>query len=440
MRRRLAWGLIAVALAFVGFALANGTSDGARPAYVTAAVARTDLRTVVTATGTLQPLVRVKVGSQLSGQIAELHVDFNDPVRRDQPMAQLDPVPYEARLREATAALESARANAEIRKVMIDEAAAALAAVKARRTVLEARRRGAAAGQVRAASELERKQQLYQNRTVPASELEAARSASDTASASLREAEAEIAAHQTEVARSEAALRVAQAEFANAQAAVKEHEALLEQAAFELARTTIRAPIDGVVIERNVDRGQTVAASLESPTLFTLAQDLRRMAVHARVDEAGIGGIRAGQAASFEVDAYQGRSFAGKVVQIRQAPEVTQNVVTYPVLIEVDNADRALLPGMTATVRITVAELPAALAVPNAALRFRADRAVGSAPTVWLVRGEGEPVPVQVRTGQADERWTQILDGPIREGDRVVIDDADPREGERSALEIRFGL
>lgn len=436
----LAWGLTALVLAFVGFALANGTSDGARPAYVTAAVTRTDLRTLVTATGTLQPVVRVKVGSQLSGQIAELYVDFNDQVQRDQPMAQLDPLPYEARLREASAALESARTNAEIRKVMIDEAVAAVAAVKARRTVLEARRRGAAAGQVRAAAELERKQQLFQNRTVPASDLETAKSASDTASAALREAEAEIAAHQAEVGRSEAALRVAEAEFANAQAAVKQHEALVEQAAFELARTTIRAPIDGVVIERNVDRGQTVAASLESPTLFTLAQDLRRMAVHTRVDEAGIGAVRTGQNAAFEVDAFQGRSFVGKVVQIRQAPEVTQNVVTYPVLIEVDNSDRALLPGMTATVRITVAEVLAALAVPNAALRFRADRATGTAPAVWVVSGEGKPAPVQVKTGQVDERWTQILDGPIREGDQVVVDDTGPRKGEESALEIRFGL
>jgi HlyD family secretion protein len=282
---------------------------------------------------------------------------------------------------------------------------------------------------------------LFQNRTVSASDLEAKKSTSDTASASLREAEAEIAAHQTEVGRSEAALRVAEAEFANAQAAVKQHEALVEQAAFELARTTIRAPIDGVVIERNVDRGQTVAASLESPTLFTLAQDLRRMAVHARVDEAGIGAVRTGQNAAFEVDAFQGRSFAGKIMQIRQAPEVMQNVVTYTVLIEVNNSDRTLLPGMTATVRITVAELLAALAVPNAALRFRADRAPGTAPAVWVIRGEGEPTPIQVKTGQVDERWTQILEGgPIREGDQVVVDDAGPTEGEASALEIRFGL
>jgi HlyD family secretion protein len=444
VRKGLAWVVAAaIAVPLAGLILTRGNGDERRPgALVTAAVARVDLKSEVTATGSLRPLVRVDVSSQLSGQIAEVFVDFNDTVARDQPIARLDQVPYEARVREAAAALESARTSADIRRAMIGRAAGTLASVEARRPVLEARIARSQAGYDQTKRELDRKERLYSARTVSMGDLDSARAASDGAAATLTEAQAELAAHKAEVAEAQAALRVAEAELANAVAAVEQQAALLEQAQFELARTTIRAPIGGVVITRSVDRGQTVAASLEAPTLFTLAQDLQKMTVHAKVDEASIGTVRIGQRATFTVDAYPDRSFAGTVVQIRQAPEVTQSVVTYPVLIEVDNPDRALLPGMTASVQIVVAEARDALAVPSAALRFRPSGAApdGHETEVWRLDGKETPVPVPVTlTGLADESWTGIAAGPLKENDRVLVG-AGPAGEDPASFGIRFGL
>jgi HlyD family secretion protein len=222
----------------------------------------------------------------------------------------------------------------------------------------------------------------------------------------------------------------------------------LDEAQVELARTTIRAPIDGVVIGRDVDLGQTVAASLEAPTLFTIAQDLRRMEVHASIDEADIGRVRRDQHVTFTVDAYPQRSFEGSVVQIRKAPQVIQNVVVYTVVISAENPDLLLLPGMTATVTVQVSQVADTLRVPNAALRFEPPEGArvgeprvqpgelsdGLPGFVWVLDG-GMPVQVPIRVGAAERTASQVIAGTLSEADQVIVGYSIPDRGSN-----RFGL
>jgi len=450
---RIGWSAIGIGAVLCGLLLANVVTGRAGPGWRTEPVARADLVTMVTATGTLRPVVTVEVGAQLSGQIDELYVDFNDPVSRGQPLARLDPEVFEAKLRAAEAALESARTNAVIRQAKSDQADAVLAAARAERAVMEARRMKARAHALEGRRELERKQSLYERGNISISEVESAQAGYEAAAAALHEAEAELEVQAARIQEAEASLRVAQAERANAEAAVARQRALREEAEVELRRTVIRAPIDGVVVGREVDRGQSVAVGLEAPTLFTLAQDLRRMTVHARVDEADIGAIGQGQRATFRVDAWPERSFRGTVAQIRKAPEVVQNVVTYVAVIRAENEDLLLLPGMTAMVEIVVAEHAAALTVPNAALRFRhgdapsvlpagdvAPREGAGAPaTVWIPGEDGEPAPVEIQIRPGDDRRAEVVSGPLAEGDPVIVGRTE-EPGGASGLEVRFGF
>jgi HlyD family secretion protein len=251
-----------------------------------------------------------------------------------------------------------------------------------------------------------------------------------------------------------AALHKADAELLNARATVAQRDAMLEQARVELDRSVIRSPITGVVIGRDIDRGQTVAASLEAPTLFKIARDLRDMEVHAKIDEADIGRIRVSQPATFRVDAFPGRQFSGKVTQIRKAPEVVRNVVTYRVVIATRNPELLLLPGMTALVEIVVRETDEVLKLPNAALRFRPrereslrqaaknvvlEDAIGAERDVWALDDDGEPKPVRVRLGLSDASVTEVVEGPLREGQDVIVGTA-PEEGERRLFGIRWGF
>ena len=222
-------------------------------------------------------------------------------------------------------------------------------------------------------------------------------------------------------------MEIAQAQLANAAAVIRQKVAALEQAQVDLDRTEIRAPADGVVISRKVEAGQTVAASLQAPTLFTLADDLTRMQVETRVDEADVGRVRVGQTAWFSVDAYPGRRFTGEVVSIRKAPRTRQNVVTYTVIVNAANLDLALFPGMTAVVRVAVDEARNVLLIPNAALRYRAeDSAEQDDPPpgrarVWSMRPDGEPVPVEIGVGASDNVATAMTAGALTEGQALVV-------------------
>ena len=430
-------GLTAVGLAVT--LLGEKTSEAT---YLTAAVERGDLRTTVTATGTLNAVETVEVGSQLSGQVAELLVDFNDEVSEGQPLARLDPRTFESEVREAEAALEVARAQVLTERATLQTAISEAAATRSRLKVAEAGVEGARAQLAETERDLRRKQVLAGTQTLARAHVDQATTVNQSAAAGLRAAEAQVEIAREAVVAAEAGQLMADANLLYAQAAEKQQAAELDQARIDLARTVIAAPSDGVVIGRDVDRGQTVAASLEAPTLFTIAQDLRQMEVHAKVDEADIGQIRVGQRASFTVDAHPGRTFSGTVQQIRKAPEVVENVVTYTVVLSAQNADLALLPGMTAMIQVVVEEVEDVLKVPNAAVRFRppestmarqgakaataAVSANGSPAVVWALGADARPYAVRVTLGRSNESATEVVDGPLRAGQQVIVGMASP--------------
>jgi HlyD family secretion protein len=317
--------------------------DAAAPQWRTAQLTRGPITASVSATGTLNAEVTVPVGSQVSGQIKELFADFNAEVRKGQLIARIDPETFEYRVRQAQADVDAARAQVLNAQAGVSAANAAVSRVSV--NLAEARR------------DLARKQQLVERNFISGAELDKARAVMDSAVEELRSARAQV--------------EVAQALTGSAQAVVAQREAQLQQARVDLERTAIRAPVDGVVIKRSIDAGQTVAASLQSPELFVIARNLRDMQVDTSIDEAEIGRIRVGQRATFTVDSYPGRSFSGEVRQVRKAALTVQNVVTYTVVVATANTDLALIPGMTANVRVITDTRESVLKVPNAALRFR---------------------------------------------------------------------
>jgi HlyD family secretion protein len=293
------------------------------------AVERGDIVQIVSAVGSVRALNTVEVGSQLSGQIKALFADFNTPVAAGDLLAQIDPQTFERRVQEAEANLAVARANVEIQAANIEKAEVVRA---------------------NAQRELDRLRSLQGRGSVSESALEQAEVAFSNAGADVD---------------------IARAQLRNAQATVLQREAALEAARIDLERTDIRSPIDGVVIDRAVDLGQTVAASLQAPVLFTIAQDLGQIRIEASVDEADIGNVREGAEASFTVDAFPDRSFSGRVAQVRLAPVEAQNVVTYTVVIDAANPNRRLLPGMTASIDLVTGRKEGVLRIDNQAVRFR---------------------------------------------------------------------
>ena len=343
-RRRWLALLVVAAIAAAGYyAWKQREQAGGAIEYRTAQLVRGPISASVSASGTLNPVISVTVGSQVSGQIKEVLVDFNSEVRTGQVIARIDPETFEYRVRQAQADVDAARAQVLTAEANVSAARAAVS--RAEVNLAENKR------------DLDRKQQLVERSFISSSELEKARAVFNAGVEDLKSVRAQ--------------LQVAEAQTGSARANVKQREAQLSQARIDLGRTTIRAPVDGIVIKRSVDAGQTVAASLQAPELFLIARDLRDMQVDTSVDEAEIGRIRLGQQASFTVDSFPGRSFSGEVVQVRKAAVTVQNVVTYTVVMSARNADLSLVPGMTANVRITTDTRESALKAPNAALRFR---------------------------------------------------------------------
>ena len=362
-RRALIWSLTLLVLGAIGaggYIFYQRSERAAAPVWRTAPIARGTLTASVSATGTLNAEVSVPVGSQVSGQVREVLADFNSEVRKGQLIARIDPETFEYRVRQSQADVDAARAQVLTAQANISAARAAVSRVNV--NLAEARR------------DLERKQLLVERQFISGAELDKARAVLDAATEESRSARAQV--------------EVAQAQAGSAAAVVAQREAQLLQARADLERTAIRAPVDGIVIRRTIDAGQTVAASLQAPELFVIARNLRDMQVDTSIDEAEIGRIRPGQRASFTVDSYPGRSFSGVVKQVRKAALTVQNVVTYTVVVATPNADLALIPGMTANVRIVTETRENVLKAPNAALRFRppdwqepvAGGAAGAAP------------------------------------------------------------
>jgi HlyD family secretion protein len=398
----------------------------------TLALDRGPVRALITATGTVRPVVSTNISTQVSGQVSEVLADFNDPVTKGQLLARLDPQTFLARVRESEAQLEVARAELASGEAALAKAEAQLEQHRARRAVAESEAASTRARHEEARRTLERRRTLAAKGGVSDSDLQSAQTEFQSAGALLDAADGKLRVQDAEIAGARAEVGMARSQADNARATIAQREAALEEARVNLSRTEIRASLDGIVIRRDVEEGQTVAASLQAPTLFTLAQDLAQMRIETYVDEADIGRLRVGQAAQFSVDAYPGRTFEGRVTSIRKAPNLVQNVVTYTVLVDAENPDLALYPGMTAVVRIVVEEVPDGLRIPNAALRFVPRDPSGGEDwwvpereqdwlRVWVPRGPAGVAAVPVLTGASDERFTVLVEGDLQAGDAVVI-------------------
>lgn len=374
--KRVVLVLIVLALAGGGALYWRGNKEEESQGYVTAKVDRGRVAEIVTATGIINALATVQVGTYASGRIIAIDVDFNSPVHKGQRVAKIDPAPLQVKVQRAEANLANARAS--MRKAVAD--------LNLKRLAIDRSR------------ELRAKDFISQNDL-------------DTAVSNHEQAKAQLALTEAQIQQAEADLR---------------------DARINLDYTDIISPVDGVVVSRNVDVGQTVAASFQTPTLFQIAQDLSEMQVITSVSESDIAGLRPDQPATFTVDAFPGRTFQGVVVQVRNAPVTVQNVVTYNVVINVDNHDLLLKPGMTATVAITTAAADSALRVPVRALGFDPTRKSGSGtpgPTataasgegVWRLTASGDVERVPVKLGLRDENFVEVTSGDLREGDDVAI-------------------
>ena len=431
-KRPIGWVLAVVAVIIVAIALSRCGSSGAKSNYITAPAQYADIHATVNETGTVNPVDEVNVGTQVSGTISALYVDYNSKVRTNQILAVIDPTLFASALTQAQAGFAAAQANAAAAGSGVSQAAANVDSARA------------SLDKAIAQAELtrltvERDRTLLAQGYIAQSQMDAdatAAKANDTAVAAARQ---QLAAT---VAQQQAAVQQAHAAQSQAQAA----NGQVQSADYNLTRAVIRSPIDGIVVSRNISVGQTVAASFQTPTLFVIATTLKNMQVDTSVDEADVGQLRVGQTARISVPAFPNVVFRGTVSQIRVNPIVTNNVVTYDAIITLHDESARLMPGMTATVAIDVASRQHVLTVPAGALLYRpsagggatpASTSVGGAPgsiiTLWVLRN-GRPAPVSVTIGYSDNQNVEIRSGDIKEGDRVVLaavgaNQAAPRPG-----------
>lgn len=365
--KKLLIGLVILIIIFSGYFLFKKDKNSIK--YKTEKVVKGDIVASVTATGTVNPVTTVLVGTQVSGTIKHIYVDFNSPVKRGQVVAQIDPATFEAQVEQSRANLSTALANLQ----------------RAEATLIDSKRT------------MERNRVLYSKNLIAKSDL-------DTTETNYETAKAQVEAAKAQVEQAKASLKVAET---------------------NLMYTRIVSPVDGIVISRNVDVGQTVAASFQTPTLFMIAQDLTKMQIDCNVSEADIGRVKTGQTVEFTVDAYPDTVFKGKVFQVRNAPITIQNVVTYDVVVKVGNPDLRLKPGMTANVSMIIEAKRDILKIPNAALRFRPqglekDKIPVKGKGVWILENN-RPVRKEIVTGISDGSFTEVISG-LKEGDNVIVE------------------
>ena len=364
--------------------------------YQLVPAARGPIASTVTATGTLHAVVTVEVGTQVSGLVKTLHADFNSEVAAGEVIARIDAKPFAAVLRQAEAEHAIARANLEIQQASL--------------VALEAELAGHRAAEIEAGEELERQRLLLPTKTVAASTVA-------TALATARQSQSRVQAALARIVQQRAQIALASAQILKATAA-------LQQRQLDLEYTKIRSPVKGVVIDRSVNAGQTVAASLQAPVLFRIAGDLRRMEVRINVDEADIGKVHTGDKVYFAVDSFMNETFEGRVQQIRKSGEQISNVVTYTVVANADNEDNRLLPGMTANVTVLVSEREDALLVPSSALRLQLpDTSAGPVDEtwVWVLDEAGQPQRKSVVSGISDGNSSEIVSGDLAAAQSVIV-------------------
>ena len=384
--------MLIVALVVAGLYLVFGANRSDKPEikYITVPVEMGTLKAEINSTGTIKPRVEVQVGSQVSGTIRKLHADFESVVKEGETIALIDPDTYKAKVGQAKANLLSAKANLEKAEVSLVD-------------------------QLRT---LRRKEELIRTNSISQQDLDTAQTNVDAARAQIDAAKATIA----------------------------QMEANLEEAELNLKYTQIVAPVNGVVTARNMDVGQTVTASFQTPVLFRIAEDLTVMQVYTSVDEADIGRVRVGQTATFTVPAFPDEFFTASVTQIRNYPQIQQNVVTYNVILDVNNDDLKLRPGMTTTVQISLSEVNDALMVPDQAFRFTPQGQKFDLPPlksgerrVWKLVEKDRLHPVSVKVGMIGSERIQIMSEDLRAGDRVVVDTVSTKKNaQASGLRLRF--
>ena len=345
--RRLALLLALLSMAGIGLGYAYSQNDPAS-IFITAPVEKGRFESVVSASGTIEAQLTVYVSSELSGRIAKVLVDYNDEVTAGQPLAELDQESFVARVTEAKAALRVAVATAHVQQGAVERAKLMIINARSDQELAELRVAAAQARQDEAEREAERKTKLAATGNVADRDLSQARTARAVGAADLSAAFGEVKMKKDAIQIAEADLSIAEANLENAEAVVEQRQAALDQAELDLNRTVLRSPIDGGIIDRDINPGQTIAATLEAKTLFIIANNLETMEAHANIDEADVGKLKVGQQARFTVDAYPDRIFSGNVLQIRKAPEVVQNVVTYTAVISAPNPEHLLIPGLTA--------------------------------------------------------------------------------------------
>jgi HlyD family secretion protein len=438
MKNKNRWLILAGVVALIGLFAAFGLNRSAQAQHFTAKMERGSIDDVVEATGTINAVITVQVGSQVSGTIAKLFVDFNSRVHKGDVVALIDPALFDGALLQAKADLENARANLAAARANLEKAKAAAVQTKA---------------------DFDRTVDLTKDGIMSQQQLDLAKANFDAANATVSGAAAAVSQAEAQVSQKEAAVKVAQT---------------------NLNYTVIRSPIDGTVVARNVDVGQTVAASLQAPTIFTIAQDLTKMWVYAKTDESDVGNIKVGKPVTFKVDAFPKDTFQGVVSQVRMNATMVQNVVTYDTIIEFANPQLKLFPGMTAYVTIPVATVQDALKVPNTALRYkppmtpeeilaiykqygidageqkqaaddptpgggqgaakaqpRARAPKADTAVVWKLRSDNSMEPVKIALGITDHAYTEVtsvLKGELKPGEDLVIRSVLPKSQAPSTL------
>jgi HlyD family secretion protein len=418
-KKKWFWLFLVVILLAAGTGSALWLKKADSPQFRTAKIERGTLTAAVAASGTLAPVISVQVGSQVSGQLKEVLVDFNSIVKKGDLIARIDPETFEYKVRQAQADVDAARAQVLTQQATIAAQRAALSQVQV--SLVDARR------------DFERKELLQAKNFISGADVDKARATANALVEQVKAAQAQV--------------EVAIANAGNVAAVVKQREASLAQARAELERTAIRSPISGIVIKRSVDKGQTVAASLQAPELFIIAENLTEMRVDTAIDESEIGKIKIGQPATFTVDAFPGKTFEGKVQQVRKSALTVSNVVTYLVEVTAPNPALLLLPGMTANVRVVTDVREGVLKVPNSALRFRppqSDKDKNSSTTGERQQGgkggkggpgsasarvyrleAGQLVKLPVKLGATDGLMTEVESSDLQEGTEVVVGTAD---------------
>jgi HlyD family secretion protein len=401
--------LVAVA-ALAGWMAQRSNADA--PSYRSTKIERGNLQASVAASGTLNPVALVTVGTQVSGQIREVYVDFNSEVKAGQLLAQIDPETFEYRLRAAQADLDAA--SAAVMTAQANQTSAQAQVARAQVDLNEAQR------------DMERKLHLVERQFIAQSEADKARALYNTSEQALKAVQAQVG--------------VAQANVRLAQANVAQRESALAQARIDLSRTRITSPVNGIVIKRTIERGQTVASSLQAPELFILAKNLSDMQVEASIDESDVGRLAVGQKASFNVDAFPGQTFEGEIRQVRKAASNVANVVTYVAVVGFSNVGGKLLPGMTANVKVTTDVRKDVLKLPNAALRMRIAGVVpaagavartdgagrgGATARVYQLGADGKPRAFAVRVGISDGAFSELLVQPQTPAAEALVEGAE---------------